>query len=1182
MSGTTASPRFIVPPKTVFDQRRAADPAASAWVSANAGSGKTKVLADRVLRLLLDEVEPTRILCLTFTKAAAANMSNRVFDELGAWVVLDDAALTGRLEALDGKVPARQRVAVARRLFARAVETPGGLKIETIHAFCERLLHLFPFEANVPARFEVLDEAQSQDLLERATSGVLAEAAAGRAGVAQALDLVAREAGDETVGRVLRAALRHKAFLRAHADPADLDAAFAAFARECGLADRDTPESLRRAVMSDGIAPRDWPDVAEALEAGQKTDKDKAAQLKQALAAPDEAERFALYRDVFFTKAGTPQKRMATKAVDPELAERLIAERDRIEVLLDRIRAAEAVARTRALLTLAQAVFSRLEALKSARAALDFDDLIARTVALLGKADAAWILYKLDAGIDHVLVDEAQDTSPDQWAILRKLAEEFTAGEGAHARRRTLFAVGDPKQSIYGFQGAAPHEFEANGRYFRERTAGAGLAFEDVQLTVSFRSAPEVLSAVDAVFALPHHARGLTLGDAAATPVHESARPSFPGVVEVWPTIWKDKAPDADAWSLPLDEPDAAEPAVRLARKVALTIRRWMDAGDASGRRIRPGDVLVLVRKRRTFFEAVIRALKDAGVSVAGADRLTVAQHIAVRDLVAAGRVALLARDDLTLAAALKSPLVGWDDDDLIRIAAPRANETPLIEAVEVAAAAGDAAAARALAIVEGWRETARARGPFGFYATLLGPGAGRRRLVARLGAEAGDAIDAFLSQALAHERRFAPSLTGFLDAFEGATGDMKRDMDDTRDEVRVMTVHGAKGLEAPVVILADGGEKPDGSHDPDLIEVTVSMGARDVRVPVWSPGQRFDPEPVAQARALLREKAADENARLLYVALTRARDRLIVASAIKREPKADDAEAGGAPGRPPPESWSGMVIAGIEQAVPDDGGTRGRLVRDTDEDGGEVLRWLSPGKPPAAGETGAAAPRELVAAPVWLTAPAIPEAEPMPPLRPSGALDAADRPHRPAEPPTMKHARLRGQLVHTLIERLPAVAPERRRHAAVAYIEARAPRLDAEERTGIVDAALTVLDAPLLAALFGQSGLAEVAIAGDIALADGRTLAVSGRIDRLAVVGSEVHVADFKTGECGGAPARAHIAQLALYSALLRQLMPEKTVRAFLVYTQGPEVVEADAEMLDRELNRFSGSFHRQGNLSL
>ncbi|MFC0217631.1 double-strand break repair helicase AddA [Pseudochelatococcus lubricantis] len=1160
---------IVVPPKTGQDQRRAADPAASAWVSANAGSGKTKVLADRVLRLLLSDVDPARILCLTFTKAAAANMSNRVFDELGAWVALDDAALGQRLARLVGGEPGAGKIEAARRLFARAVETPGGLKIETIHAFCERLLHLFPFEANVPARFEVLDETQSQEILEQAVRDVLIAASrAGDPALTGALALMSREAGDEAVNRVLRAALRCKSFLRDYArEPGGLARALAAFGVLCGLAPGDTPERLRRAIVEDGLVPDEWPIVAEALEAGKKTDKERAEGFRRAFAAADEDERFALYRDIFLTKTGTPVARMATQSVDAAMAERLVEERDRIVDLLGRIRAAEAVARTQALFALADAVFGRVEALKNARGALDFDDLIARTVALLQRADAAWILYKLDAGIDHVLIDEAQDTSPEQWAILKTLVAEFTAGEGVFPRPRTLFAVGDPKQSIYGFQGAAPHEFEASGRYFRTRTRGAGMRFEDVELTVSFRSAPEVLSAVDAVFDVPEHRRGLSFDDGAGAPVHESARPAAPGIVEVWETQWKAPVPDADAWALPVDEPERSAPAVRLARKIAATIHRWMEQGDGKDPAIPPGDVLVLVRKRGAFFEAVIRALKDAGVPVAGADRLTVAEHIGVRDLVAAGRAALLPRDDLTLAAALKSPLVGWDDGDLMRIAATREDDMPLTEALRAAAEAGDAAAAKGLAALAGWRELAAREGPFGFYATVLGPRGGRRALVSRLGAEAGDAIDAFLAQALDHERRFPPSLTGFLNAFEGTAGDIKRDMDDARNEVRVMTVHGAKGLEAPVVILADGGEKPDGRHDPRLIEVEVALDGKAVAVPVWSPGEKFDPEPVAEARAVLRHKAVEENNRLLYVALTRARNRLIVASAINRSPPAE-----GEP-RPPEESWTGMVINGLERAAEGAGrlAGRGTLLRDRDADGGEVLRWLTPDKPAPAvpPPVGPKAPPPPM--PDWLTASARAETEAVPPLRPSSALSAADRPHRAPETPFVARARLRGQLVHALIERLPGLPLAAQAGAAAAFVKARAARLPAHEQQQIVAAALDVLNAPPLAVLFGPGSRAEVALAGNVTLelAGGRrVLPISGRIDRLAVAGGEVHIADFKTGTPPPLDTRpSHVVQLALYRALLQQILPGKAVRAFLIHTAGPAVQEVPAARLDEAL---------------
>ncbi len=467
--------------------------------------------------------------------------------------------------------------------------------------------------------------------------------------------------------------------------------------------------------------------------------------------------------------------------------------------------------------------------------ALDFQDLIDKTLALLQRGDAAWVLYKLDRGIDHVLIDEAQDTNPEQWEIMRRITEDFTAGHGAGGGRvRTLFAVGDPKQSIYGFQGAAPQEFETTRRSWSKKVRGAELAFEDVSLILSFRSAPAVLSAVDATFAVAAHFKGLSFDDTVTGTVHQSARPQAPGVVELWETQAPVDEEEPDAWVLPLDRPEEHAPPVAVARRVAQAVKCWTTKGDGTGRIWRPGDVLVLVRKRGAAFEAVIRALKEAGVPVAGADRLNIGEHIAVLDLVAAGRCALLPDDDLTLAAALKSPLVGLTDDDLLRIAARRADDCSLAAALTEHAARGDTAAGLACEALRTWKGLADAHGPFGFYATLLGPRGGRSRLVGRLGSEAGDAIDAFLCFAHQSELTETPSLTLFLNRFESAAHTIKRDLDSMNDEVRVMTVHGAKGLEAPVVVLIDGCDVL--GRDPPLLPVPVP-GGRDRTCLVPRPG---------------------------------------------------------------------------------------------------------------------------------------------------------------------------------------------------------------------------------------------------------------------------------------------------------------------------------------------------------
>jgi ATP-dependent helicase/nuclease subunit A len=1128
---------LVIPDHTRDEQRRAANPRASAWVSANAGAGKTKVLTDRVVRLLLAGSLPGRILCLTFTKAAAANMAIRVFERLGKWVTLDEESLVKELTELEGERPSREQVRLARTLFARAVETPGGLKIDTIHAFCERLLHIVPFEANVPARFAVLDESQTDEMLAQATANVLADAASGNfPDLADALDVVSVEAAGDALSSALNGALRCKTFLHQPDGPARLR-------RELGLGEDESLDRIERAMLEDGLPPREWPAIIHELQGGKVTDQKRAASFIAASNADHLAEKLEHYLSVFLTEGGTPraESQLVTKSVAPDLKERLLVEQQRVWQLIDKRKAARAFERTSALFTLAVDISRRVEQAKSRLGALDFQDLIDKTLNLLSRGDTAWVLYKLDRGIDHVLVDEAQDTNPEQWEILRRITEDFTAGLGANGRRiRTLFAVGDPKQSIYGFQGAAPQEFESSRQVWSRKVSEAELQFEDVRLTVSFRSAKAVLSAVDATFAVARHFKGLSFEDKAIGTVHESARPNAPGLVEMWPTETPAQEEEPEAWALPIDEPEQQAPPVVVARRIAQAVKCWTTKGDEMGRLWKAGDVLVLVRKRGAAFEAVIRALKEAGVPVAGADRLNIGEHIAVLDLVAAGRAALLPEDDLTLATALKSPLVGLDDNDLIRIAAYREDDESLLAALERNAEAGDAAARRGIEALHAWRDLSREHGPFGFFATLLGPRHGRSQLVARLSSEAGDAIDAFLCFAHQSEMTEAPSLTVFLTRFESASHTIKRDLDSTNNEVRVMTVHGAKGLEAPIVILIDGCDVL--GRDPPLLQLQARKGA----VPVWSPGKGYDSDVMAQARETLHAKGLEEHNRLLYVAMTRAKDRLVIAPYLTGRKDS------------PQEAWCEMIRHGLLEK------TGGFELGEAPY--GPISVWRD-GSPLAriAAES-EVAPLDPIEVPDWLTLSAIPEPEALPPIRPSSALGAADRMARPGDGPYAPDARLRGTLVHALLERLPGLPPERREALARAYVKARAPRLRADLHEAVVANALSVLSHEDLRPLFGEGSRAEAPIAGRIETSAGEIM-VSGQIDRLAVLDGDVLVADFKTTarppRPGQPPPHSYVAQLALYGMLLREIYPAKRVRAFLVWTSGPVIHElSDAEL--------------------
>ena len=1144
--------RLVVDDLTKLAQRRASDPRASAWVSANAGAGKTKVLTDRVVRLLLSGSPPGRILCLTFTKAAAANMAIRIFERLGRWVTQEEERLRAELAELQGETPTDEEMRLARRLFARAVETPGGLKIETIHAFCERLLHLVPFEANVPARFAVLDEAQVEEAVDAAIDNVLADAANGGPAFERfrdALQAISIEAVGEPLRRAVKEAVGQRAFLR-HPDGPEV--LLARLAGALGLRPGETAAGIERAMLEGGIPSGEWPGVVAKLRTGKSRDEARADDLSNPACENDPVARLEHYLAVYFTKEGEPRspKAFVTKQVPADLKERLLQEQSRLIDLDLRRKAARAVERTRALFVLAAEIHARVERRKAQLGALDFDDLIGKTLELLSRGEAAWVLYKLDRGVDHVLVDEAQDTNPEQWRILRLLTEDFTAGEGARPLVRTLFAVGDPKQSIYSFQGAAPHEFENGRRHWMKRSHDANQRFEDVSLTLSFRSAHAVLSAVDATFAVPDHYRGLSFADAAVGTVHTSARPDAPGHVELWPTQIKEDDAEPDAWTLPVDMPESSSPPIVVAHRVAQAIRCWTTEGDEWGRIWRAGDILVLMRRRGPAFEAVIRALRAARVPVAGQDRLKVSEHIAVLDLVAAGRAALLAEDDLTLATALKSPLVGLTDDDLTRIAATRAEDEPLVAALRRHAQAGDAAAWQGFEALRLWQGLARVHGPFGFYVLLLGPHGGRARLVARLGGEAGDAIDVFLCSA--HQASMAPeapALTTFLARYEPSAGrepsghTVKRDLDAGRDEVRVMTVHGSKGLEAPIVVVIDGCEEL--GRDPPLLRVELPAGGR---VPVWSPGKGQDCALVAQAREVLKASAREEHNRLLYVAMTRAKDRLVLAPYLTGRSEA------------PNSAWCEMIRRALTK---DAGGfIRTRMPYGPLE--ADVWREGDPVQRPRSAEAPGAMP--AVEEPAWLRRAVEPEPEPPPPIRPSSALGAADRVPRPGDGPFAPQARRRGVLIHALLQRLPGVPFERWAEAARAYLAARAASLSAHEREDIVRDTLGVLTDAALQPLFGPGSRAEAPIAGRIATDIGE-VAVSGQIDRLAVLDSEVLLADFKTSasppEAGVPVPAAYVAQLALYRALLEEIYPGRPVRAFLIWTSGPVLRElTEAEM--------------------
>ena len=1103
-------------------QVRAADPLRSTWLTANAGSGKTRVLTDRVARLLLAGTAPERILCLTYTKAAATEMQNRLLARLGQWAMLPEPGLRAELARLgEGTAP---DLRAARRLFARAIETPGGLKVQTIHSFCAGVLRRFPIEAGVPHGFTELDD-RSAALLR---AEIIEEMA--RDGHPALQDLLALHSGEN-----LDAFL---AGLRGFDAPADRDALW----RSCGLQPGADMAGLLAECFGDGALV-----VAALIPHLQKSganDQKAAARLAQGDWTRPGAAELSILESVLLYGAtakepfapkydGFPTKGLRTGPC-AHLMEDLAILMERVALARPRRIALAHAQKCLALHGFGHAFMAQYRAQKAVQGWLDFDDLIERTARLLSDDSMAqWVLFRLDGGIDHILVDEAQDTSPAQWQVIERLTDEFTSGQGARDVARSLFVVGDPKQSIYSFQGADIAVFEA-------RRAGFAAAFESVQnpmqvleLRHSFRSSTAILALVDQVFA-GDAAQGL--GD---PPRHLAFRGDMPGRVDLWPAVPRPDRPEPGDWTSPVDQPAENSETTQLARAVAEAIRAMLgqpifDAKSGAVRRVRAGDVLILVQRRSDLFAEIIAALKSANLPVAGADRLKLAGEMAVKDISAVLSVLATPEDDLSLAAALRSPLFGLTEEALYRLAAGRKRGEYLWRRLR------ESAHRHAVEVLSDLMGQTGFMRPYDLIQRLLIRHGGREALLARLGPEAQDGIDELLSQALRYESSETPSLTGFLVWLSGDDVEVRRQAGSAGEGeglIRVMTVHGSKGLESPIVIMPDTASRRPPREAPVL---SAPDG-----LALWRGRKGERPEAVEAWAAEQTRRQLEERKRLLYVGLTRAESWLIVAAA-------GEADA---------ESWHGMVAAGFGRCGLEE-------TRMPAPWGGEIRR-LSFGDWPAEAPDTWRAERPPVAMPLWLAAPP----PPMPAKRrPIAATALGGAKVLAGGPGDAEAAMLQGTRLHLLLEHLPGRDPAD--WAAIA----RDVLADAEgglpgppELAALLDEARAVIAAPDLAQVFalpeGAEVFQELALAAPL---PGIGM-LHGKIDRLVITEDRVLAVDYKSNRDVPATPEAVplgiLRQMAAYRAALAQLWPGLRVETAVLWTATRSLMALPDAVLDRAM---------------
>lgn len=1154
-------------------QNDASDPNASVFVSASAGSGKTKLLIDRLLRLMLPRQNPHdptgplipgtwpgRILCLTFTKAAAAEMAIRLQRTLGEWVTLSDEKLDQALGGLNVPLSARTE---ARALFARVLDLPGGMRIGTIHAFCQSLLRRFPLEAATNPHFTLMEDTDASLALSEATEAELGRLPAGlveplaaQISLVDLLGLLTELRFSGQVRDVLALALTDREALREKLLGA-LGVKAVPSADPLLAACTEIPEegALRDALRT-------------MQETAPATAQRRAADMLDWLAKypSDRAAAWSEWQAFFLTGKGELRKNAGTSEKyaknHEKTVERIQEEGRRILAVEETRRAITLATLTLALLRTAAPILETYSAGKALRGQVEYDDLILRTLGLLRDPGAAWVLYKLDGGIDHLLLDEVQDTSRAQWRIAGDLTEEFFSGVGAHdenAGPRTVFAVGDYKQSIYGFQGADPEAFREWRQTFEKRAQSAEALWREPQLTVSFRSTTPVLSLVDAVFSHPLAARGVS-EPGQSMPRHESARPGQGGRVELWPLVprmteGEDDAEEPDPWAATRKNVGQVSSQQRLADTLARWIATQLLLPPAPGEtQLTPGDVLILVPRRSAFVRALIRALKTADVPVATLVRTGLADQTVVQDLMALCDALLLPQDNLTLACVLTSPLGGLSDDSLMALAMDRDGEPLWTVLRERHAERPDWSAA--WTYLSALFRRVDYASPYTLLSEALGVHGGRARILARLGPEAAEPIDELLSAALRYEEKHAHSLQGFLHWLRNSNESVKREAEATGNAVRVMTAHGSKGLQARLVILPDTIGTP--RSDSRLLWLAAKGG--DPSLPVFVPRTDTATDVTKAVREKLREQAAEEYNRLLYVALTRASDRLVVCGWETGRTLSD-------------ESWYARCVDGFTAAEavsePFDLGWEGsRLILQETATVSRTMHARAPLPSPAP------LPAWAGHAPDWT--PAAPPAEsalarPLSPSRPDDApfgeqpstrspLDIAALTPNAAREAAFR----RGTLVHALLQFLPDRPEADRTDIGYNWLLQPGNRLDEQEAARLVARVIAVMESTVLAPLFADGSRAEQRLAGVV----GETVIV-GQVDRMIVLPDRVLVCDFKTNRRPPASVERtpvmYLRQMAAYRALLESLYPGRTVECCLVWTEVPVVTVLPGDLLDQ-----------------
>ncbi len=1102
------------------NQRMAADPNYSVWVEASAGTGKTKVLSDRVLRLLLEGVNPSRLLCLTYTKAAAVEMSNRIAERLSNWAILDDDTLSLELEKLLGlnslsSEQLSKLMPQARKLFAVLLDTPGGIKIQTIHSFCQEILKRFPLEAKISPYFEVMDDRQAKEAMENIKTEILQGNLSPQA--REALSWLTSEVSEFKFPDIMSSISENRNLFNEYLSrQGSLEALISQTSAKLNLPLDINAQDIKTAFW-EGTSAADFSLLIKALSEGS----DKSVQNSLKLSSAVQNQDFELACDILLTIKQEPRKDILQKKplmLFPDAAKSYNSISAALISAVNKLKSLNLLNSTRAVLTLSSELLKRYQTYKKLHSKMDYNDLIILTKHLLEDASVAqWILYKLDGGIDHILIDEAQDTSPEQWSIIKSLTQDFFSGLSNREKPATVFVVGDRKQSIYSFQGADPREFERMHTYFKGKISD----FKDVNMEVSFRSTSAVLDSVNKVFA-QGAARDGVVNDGQEL-MHIPSRIGDGGRIELWPLVQPDDNDISDQiWLPPVERVSGISSSSKLARQIAETIKSKVSQKEilqSQGRPLRYRDFLILVQRRNSFVEEIVRACKNAGVNITGVDKIKLSEQIAVNDLLALAQFTLLPSDDLNLACVLKSPLFGLNDDDLFTLCYQRGEKSLWQRLKE---SSSYPTIAETLYQILKFANTHR---PFEFFSYILNELQGQKKFISRLGFECTDTLDEFINLSLSFEQEHIPTLQLFVEWMHQDDVEIKRNLEQNDlDAVRLMTVHGSKGLQAPIVIL------------PDTVRVKSikqeSGWLYDDDTLFYPLGKEYYESTCCRLKEQEKALSLEEYHRLLYVALTRAEERLCICGYQKKH-------------KPSQESWYEICQTAL----------RPLLSQTADND---ILFYQTEQQIPPKNKTETLKKRLPLDFPQWLTRPAPQQGPLARPLTPSHLDEDKVSALSPllTQNDTLLYSR--GRLIHKLLQFIPSAEPKLRSALIAEFFKTQAPELSPTVQDQIATEVLNLIEDTRFSALFGPNSLAEVPLMGRV----GDNI-ISGQIDRLVVTDNKVIIVDYKTNRPAAQTLQdvppSYLKQMKAYRELISQIYPDLSVETYILWTNTAQMMKIE-----------------------